>query len=84
MIRVILAAAVATAMAQSAFAQAANNSIDCDDPANAEEEVCLSLPRDNATNFVPLIAPALGAVGVGALAAAGGGGSSPSTPNTTN
>jgi len=82
MIRVILAAALATGIAQSAFAQAANNEIDCDDPANAEEEVCLSLPRDGVTNFVPLVAPVLGAVGVGALAAAGGGGSSTSTPST--
>lgn len=84
-IRVFIAAAVVSGLAQSALAQNTENTIDCTEPANAEEEVCLALPDDGVTNFVPLVAPVLGALGAGALAAAGGGGgSTPSTPSTTN
>ncbi len=53
--------------------------IDCDDAANAEEEACLGLPLDGATNFGPLAGVAAGVIGLGALA---GGGSTTSTSTT--
>lgn len=54
--------------------------IDCDDAANAEEEVCLGLPLDGATNLGPLAGVAAGVIGLGALA---GGGSTTSTTSTS-
>ena len=79
-LRAILSAVAVLGMAHPAFAD-----IDCDDPANAEEEVCLALPQDGVTNLVPLIAPIASILGVSALAATGaGGGSTTSTPSTTN
>lgn len=84
MIRATLAAVALAAITQPAFAQEAGNTIDCDNPANAENEICLALPADGVTNFVPLVAPVLGAIGVGVAAAAAGGGSTTSTPSTTN
>jgi|TARA_R110002049_G_scaffold309015_1_gene515831 hypothetical protein len=55
--------------------------INCENPANIDKEACLGLPDPNApiTNFVPLVAPVLGAA---ALAGLGGGGSASSTPST--
>jgi len=64
------------------FAQNATPTvIDCDDPANAEEEVCLALPPQDATNFAPLVGAAAGLLGLGALA--GGGGSTSTTTTST-
>lgn len=72
--------APATAAAPTVLAEP--NEIDCDDPANAEEEVCIALLETGgggATNFAPLIAGVGGLLGLGALA---GGGSSTSTTAT--
>ncbi len=61
-----------------------NTQLDCNDPANAEAEACLALPGDGVTNFVPLIAPLAGLLGIGALAGGGSTTSTTSTPSTTN
>ena len=57
--------------------------LDCDDEANRDNPDCLGLPDDQPiTNFVPLIAPLVGA---GVLAAVGGSsGSTVSTTSTTS
>jgi len=56
--------------------------IDCDDPTNAAEDICLGLPLDGVdiTNFVPLIAPFAAILGAAALA----GGNSDGTTATTS
>ena len=61
-----------------------NTQLDCNDPANAEAEACLALPGDGVTNFVPLIAPAAGLLGLAAAAGGGSTTSTTSTPSTTN
>jgi hypothetical protein len=74
--------AAAFAVASPAFAQtAAPTTIDCDDAANAEEEVCLALPPSTATNFAPVVAGVGGLVALGALS--GGGGSTSTTTTST-
>lgn len=74
---VAIAALIAGTM--PVFAQNTDPSdIDCTDPANAEHEDCLPGAAD-VTNFAPLIAGAVGLLGLGALA---GGGSSTSTTAT--
>ncbi len=61
---------------------------DCTDPVNGGNSECLNLPpAQEATNFVPLIAPALGglaAVAGLAAAAAGGGEGGNTTTSTTS
>ncbi len=61
-----------------------NTQLDCNDPANAEAEACLGLPGDDVTNFVPLIAPLAGLLGIAAAAGGGSTTSTTSTPSTTN
>ena len=73
---------LATTTASMGLAQAIPTTIDCDDPANAEEEVCLAaVGAAGVTNFAPLIAGGAGLLAVGALA---GGGSTTSTTSTTS
>jgi len=60
--------------------------LDCEAPENAENDECLALPpAQEATNFVPLIAPALGGLAAlaGLAAAAGGGTNSTNTTTST-
>ena len=76
--------AAAMAVASPAFAQTAiPTTIDCDDPANAEEEVCLALPRPGATNFAPLVGGIAGLFALGALASGGGSTTSTTTTGTS-
>ena len=70
--------------AVSAFAQ--TGPLDCEAAVNAGNPECLNLPPvQDATNFVPLIAPALGgfAALAGIAAAAGGGGEGGNTTTST-
>ena len=74
---VVIAALVAGAT--PAFAQdAIPTTIDCSDPANAENIACL--PKRGTTNFVPIAAGVGGLLALGGLA---GGGSTTSTTSTT-
>lgn len=80
---VILAACIG--LASPAFAvnivkTVTGEEIDCDEPANAENEACLEILDEGITNFVPLAAPVAGLLGLGAL---GGGGSSSTTTTST-
>ncbi|PCJ04787.1 MAG: hypothetical protein COB16_17485 [Rhodobacteraceae bacterium] len=70
------------AMAQNEEQPVQNTQLDCTLPANAE--ACADLPGDDVTNFVPLIAPIAGLLGLGALAGGGSSTSTTSTPSTTN
>ncbi len=91
----ILIGATAGLVATTAFAQSTppqQSEIDCTDPNNAENEVCLGLAGSGAaaagagaggaTAFAPLVGPVAGVLGLGIIAAAGGGGSTSSTSTT--
>lgn len=72
-------------LALPAFAQDVVKEVDCNDPKTAqEEESCTGLPPlgDEITNFVPLVAPALGGLLVAAALAGGASGGSTSTTGT--
>ena len=93
MFRPILNTSIAVLLlSNAAFAQTVvpadttQQQIDCDDPNNADEDVCLGLPvgGDAITNFVPLIAPLLGAAAAVAVVAGAGGGDTTSTVSTVN
>jgi len=72
--------AVSPACAGNIVTVATGAEVDCDDPAKAENEVCLAFLDEGITNVVPLIAPVAGLLGSGAL----DGDSSPSTTTTTS
>lgn len=60
--------------------------LDCNAPENASNEECLGLPpAQEATNFVPAIAPVLGGLAAlaGLVASAGGGSNSTNTTTST-
>lgn len=96
----ILIGATVGLVATTVFAQSTpplQGEIDCTNPINAENEVCLGLAESaaaagagagagaaagGATAFAPLVGPVAGALGLGVLAAAGGGGSTFSTSTT--
>lgn len=79
--------ATCVSVASSAFAvnivtTATGEEIDCDEPASAENRACLDIMDESITNVVPLVAPAAGLLGLGALG--GGGATSTTTTNTTS
>lgn len=80
--------AVISSMMLATHAAAQKTAPDCTAPANDDNPECLNLPpAQEATNFVPLIAPALGglaAVAGLAAAAAGGGEAGNTTTSTTS
>lgn len=76
----LIAATLATAVPAQTLA------IDCSAAQNATNEECLGLPpAQEATNFVPLIAPALGGLAAvaGLAAAAGASGEGGNTTTST-
>ncbi|MEM8654392.1 MAG: hypothetical protein AAGF36_06575 [Pseudomonadota bacterium] len=78
------AAALCTLLPGAAGAQGA---VDCSNGQNADDPACLGLPEDGQpiTNFVPLVAPLLGAAAAAGLAGAGGGdGATDSTTSTSS
>lgn len=66
--------------------QTDSNQIDCSIAANQDDPVCLGLPQDGApiTNFVPIVAPLLGAAALAGLAGSGGTSGTTSTTTTTS
>lgn len=83
-IGIILVCTMTVVSATGTAAQ--EDSIDCEDEANRDNPDCLGLPDDQAiTNFVPLIAPLLGAAALAGIGgAAGSTVSTTSTTSTTN
>lgn len=70
----------------SASAQETDLETFCAEPANAEAAECLNLPDGDApiTNFVPFIAPLVGAAVLGGLGGSGGTTGTTSTTSTTS
>ncbi len=83
-VRRYLWAAMIAGLSTQAFAQTTDD-VDCDDPANAEDPVCIALALEGSegvTAFVPLVAPAAGLLGLAALGA--GGATATTTTSTTS
>ena len=79
MLRFVLLA-VTLISANGALAQ--QQPVDCTDPDQAKTSTCLEFPADGVTNFIPLLAPAAGLLGLSAVAATSGG--TTSTVSTTD
>lgn len=94
MIRItLLALALSTTSVAAQTANPVNGQANCNTAQNRSSEECTAALADataaaedaGVTGFVPLVAPALGAVAATAgLAAAAGGGSTPSTTSTVS
>jgi len=81
-----LAVTLSFGFAAPSVAQVADDSVDCDDPANEDDPICLGLPADGdpITNFAPIAAPLLGAAALAGLAGSGGTTGTTSTTSTTS
>ncbi|SEW44062.1 hypothetical protein SAMN04488515_3150 [Cognatiyoonia koreensis] len=87
-LKYFIAAAALVALSTPSFAQDALPPIDCNDPANAQEDECAVLlpPAGTGAEFATL-APAAAAVavlGVLAISGGGGGGNNNNTTTTTS